>query len=351
VPWLVLILLAYVARWILEVSHLASAASWTTKFLWALVALALAWRVLEWLSRRYTLTHREIVVRAGVLARVGADIPLRSVQHATLNQGPIERLLGLGSIGIATAGNDGPVAYLVMVPEPHSVLALVRAAVEAASSEPLPQCPPPHSRPIVIGLAGGIGAGKSAVARTFAARGALVIDSDQEAKDALDRPEVRAELIRWWGDEVLGPEGRIDRKKVSSIIFADPAQRQRLERLVHPLVRATRKEMIARTDQRTTPAVVVDAPLLYEAGLDQECDVVVFVDAPRELRLERVQRTRGWDEAELDRREKAQLPLEEKRARADYVIVNDSTPEALRGKADVIFSTICSSGAGGTPSP
>lgn len=91
--------------------------------------------------------------------------------------------------------------------------------------------------------------------------------------------------------------------------------------------------MIARTDRRTTPAVIVDAPLLFEAGLDKECDAVVFVDTPRDSRLKRVQETRGWDEAELTRREKAQLPLEEKRKRADVVIANDGTLEVLRSRS------------------
>lgn len=143
---------------------------------------------------------------------------------------------------------------------------------------------------------------------------------------------------------MLAADGRIDRKKVGSIIFADQSQRERLERLVHPLVRANRTEMIARTDPRTTPAVVVDAPLLYEVGLDKECDTVVFVDAPREQRLARAKETRGWDEAELAKREKAQIPVEVKRGKADHLIVNDASLEELRSRAGAVFSKILANG-------
>jgi dephospho-CoA kinase len=342
VSLLVPFLIAYAVKLTLETAKLPDAAAWAMKVGWGVLALGLVWRVLEWFSRRYTITDRDVIVRAGVLTRHGADLPLRNIQHVTLHQGLIEQVLGIGSIGIATAGSDGPVVYLVMVAKPKVVLETLRAAVENSESLPTSRRREPVPRPVVIGLAGGIGAGKSAVAGAFARLGALVIDSDKEAKDALDRPEVRGELIRWWGDSILGPEGRVDRKKVGSIIFADAEQRQRLERLVHPLVRATRAEMIARADPRRTPAVVVDAPLLFEAGLEKECDVVVFVDAPRDQRLARVKASRGWDEAELERREKAQIPLEEKRRRADLLIVNDSNQQSLQTRADAAFSQILS---------
>lgn len=340
---LVAFLMAYAAKKGFENVKMAEAAAWAGRACWIILGVGLVWRVVEWMSRRYEVTDEMIRVRAGVFVKYGADIPTWNIQHATLYRGLFEQLLGLGSIGIATAGSDGPVAYLVMVPKPNKVLEMVQRAAEEAerpATRPTTRTPMAQSRPMVIGLAGGIGAGKSAVAKVFAAHGAMVIDSDKEAKDALDRPEVRGELIRWWGDRVLDATGRIDRKKVGEIVFSDPAQRERLERLVHPLVRATRNEMIARTDARTTPAVIVDAPLLFEAGLDKECDAVVFVDAPREQRLRRVQETRGWDEAELERREKAQLPLEEKRSRADVVVANDGSLEVLRSRSQDAYQQL-----------
>lgn len=346
---LVLFLVAYLAKWIFETAKVPKGVEWSQWAMWGILAFGLVWRVLEWLSRRYTITEREVIVRAGVFTRVGADLPLRNIQHATVYRGLLEQVCGLGSIGIATAGSDGPVVYLLMISKPQKVLDVLREAMESRAWERVPeqQDAPRRVRPVVIGLAGGIAAGKSAVGAAFAARGALVIDSDKEAKDALDRPEVRGELVRWWGDGVLGPEGRIDRKKVAQVIFGDPAQRERLERLVHPLVRANRAEMVARADPRTTPAVVVDAPLLFEVGLDKECDVVVFVDAPREQRVARAKATRGWDEEEMAKREKAQVPVEEKRRLADHVVVNDSTLDALRARSNAVYDLILSHGTFG----
>ena len=100
--------------------------------------------------------------------------------------------------------------------------------------------------------------------------------------------------------------------------------------------------------------MVIDAPLLFEAGLDAECDAIVFVDAPRGVRVSRVRETRGWDEAELARREKVQLPLDAKRDRSDYEVVNDADPERLRAEARRILDQILArhSGSGrGDPPP
>jgi len=185
-------------------------------------------------------------------------------------------------------------------------------------------------KPLVIGLAGGIGAGKSAAAAALADLGCLVSDSDQAAKAELDVPEVRDALVRWWGPRVLGVGGRIDRAQVAAIIFSDPEARRRLEALVHPRLRAARSALIDRAAALDAPGVVIDAPLLFEAGLDTECDAVLFIDAPRELRAARVRATRGWDEGELERRERAQFPLEQKRARSSAVIENAGDERALR---------------------
>ncbi|MEN0021595.1 MAG: dephospho-CoA kinase [Planctomycetota bacterium] len=184
-------------------------------------------------------------------------------------------------------------------------------------------------RPLVIGIVGGIGAGKSAVARLLATHGAAVIDSDTIAKAALDREDVRDALVSWWGDEVLGADGRIDRQAVGKIVFADDVERRKLESLVHPLVHAARAEAITDAAAAGVRAVVVDAPLLFEAGVDRECDVVIFVDVPRETRLARVA-SRGWDEAELDRREAAQWPIDRKRAASSHVIENAGSEADLQ---------------------
>jgi dephospho-CoA kinase len=181
--------------------------------------------------------------------------------------------------------------------------------------------------PLVIGLAGGIGAGKSSVAAAFARLGCAVIDSDREAKLALDRPEVLATLKQWWGAGVVTPAGKADRAAIGKIVFADPTQRTRLENLIHPLIRRTRAQAQAEARAEGAPAILYDAPLLFEAGLDALCDAVVWVECPREERLRRVKSSRGWDDAELAKREAAQWAVEMKRAKCSHEIWNGASPE------------------------
>lgn len=195
----------------------------------------------------------------------------------------------------------------------------------------------------MIGLAGGVGSGKSAAARAFEALGCVVIDSDAEVAEALARPDVRAEIARWWGPAALAPDGSVNRKAVASIVFRDERERKRLEGLIHPLLRRRRGQLIEAASRREggpARAVILDAPLLYEAGLDAECDAVVFIDSPREQRLARVRASRGWDERELDRREKSQAPLEEKRRKADYVVQNDADEAGLTARIAAVFERI-----------
>ncbi len=194
----------------------------------------------------------------------------------------------------------------------------------------------------IIGLAGGIGSGKSEVARILAGLGCVVGDSDALAREVLEEPAVRREIVGWWGDRVLDEAGRIDRAAVAAIAFGDPGQRDRLERLTHPRIESRRKA-IFEAAPADAPALVIDAPLLLEAGLGTECDAVVFIDASPETRARRLARTRGWDEAELGRREDSQLPLDVKRARADYVIENDGELSGLTDRVRRVLRDIVES--------
>jgi dephospho-CoA kinase len=179
-------------------------------------------------------------------------------------------------------------------------------------------------RPI-IGLAGGIGAGKSHVAKLFEQAGCCRVDSDEMVHAAYTHPDVKRQVLARFGDGVLDPTGRIDRKKLGPIVFADFEARRWLEELLHPVANAARVEVMsqAATDGKVS-AYVWDSPLLFETRLDELCDVKVFVDAPRADRLARVEE-RGWDEAELTRRERAQMPPEEKRERCDFTLMNGGT--------------------------
>lgn len=171
----------------------------------------------------------------------------------------------------------------------------------------------------IIGIVGGIGSGKSFVARAFADLGCVVIDSDAAAHAVYARPEVRTALVDWFGPGVV-VDGEVQRKQIASRVFRDAELRRRLEGLLHPLIHAEREhEMLRRADDPAVRAFVWDSPLLIEAGLASACDEIVFVDTPESTRLDRVAK-RGWDEAELRRREASQVPLEQKRRAASHTI-------------------------------
>lgn len=195
----------------------------------------------------------------------------------------------------------------------------------------------------VIGLCGGIGAGKSSVARVFAQQGALLIDSDALNHEVLAAADVIETVASWWGPEVLTPAGRLDRQRVAARVFDNPSDRQRLEKLVHPLIARRRTDMIRQAaEDSTVAAIILDSPLLYESNLDRLCHAVVFVDADEQTRLQRVQAHRKWNIEQLQRRERCQLPLAEKRARAQYVIDNEGSPADLERQAQDVFNLIVS---------
>ncbi|MEX0653428.1 MAG: dephospho-CoA kinase [Phycisphaeraceae bacterium] len=205
----------------------------------------------------------------------------------------------------------------------------------------------PHARPAaptrkpVIGLLGAPGSGKSFVARLFEREGAAVIDADRLARETLDEPAVREQVRQWWGPGVLDADGRIDRKALGAIVFDNPEALHQLESLVHPRVHERRQAL--REQHGADPAVraiVEDSPLLLEQGVDAECDVLVFVDASRAVREQRVRETRGWSSAELDRREKNQASLDMKRNRADYVLDNGVGEPLVREQARHALSQI-----------
>jgi len=187
------------------------------------------------------------------------------------------------------------------------------------------------SKPIVLGIVGGIGSGKSYIARIMGEAGAVVYDADREVTALYRKPEVLDTIRSWWGDEAV-VDGQLDRATVARVIFEDESQRDRLESLLFPMLAEHRAELIRRAGEDGGKVVVIDAPLLFEAGLDEQCDAVVFVDTPREIRLRRLKSRSGWDEAELARREKAQLPLDVKRERSDYVLSGAGTADEVRDR-------------------
>lgn len=205
-------------------------------------------------------------------------------------------------------------------------------------------------RPI-IGVVGGIGAGKSLVARAFGELGCLVIDADEQIGRAYQRDDVRRTLRQWWGEQAVSPDGAVNRPFIAQRVFTCDGERRRLESLLHPIIADMRRQAMeaAASDPRVV-AFVWDAPLLIEAGLHRECDAIVFVDAPDKLRRQRVLQSRLWNADEWERREKTQLPLDKKRRLANYVVTNAAGADDVRRQVrEVLFRIL--HGKGGNRPP
>ena len=186
---------------------------------------------------------------------------------------------------------------------------------------------------LVVGLVGGIGSGTSQAAQMLRDLGATVLDADAIGHEVLREREVIDSLVQRFGRGILTPEGQISRRALAKIVFAPghEADRRFLEELTHPRIGRRLEEALAqlRASPAPPPVVVLDAALLFEAGWDRHCDKILFLDAPRDLRLERAV-ARGWSAEQFSAREAAQWPLEEKRRRAQIVIRNARTLENLR---------------------
>jgi dephospho-CoA kinase len=185
-----------------------------------------------------------------------------------------------------------------------------------------PVCARRSSKPI-LGLIGGMGSGKSYVAGELARHGGRIISGDILGHEALRQPDIKEKLVARWGRDVLDQDGEVDRRKVGRIVFADPAERKVLEALSFPWIeRRFREESEKAQNDPAVKFVILDAAIMLEAGWNRVCDRLVYVDSPRALRLQRLSQQRGWTEKEVEAREQAQLPLEEKRRCADAVIDN-----------------------------
>lgn len=209
--------------------------------------------------------------------------------------------------------------------------------------EERPRLPWKHGHIPVIGLVGGIGGGKSTVAALLERDGAHVIDADRVGHALLDQTPAREAVAARFGPDVLmaGDAERVDRAKLGAIVFSDAEAMRALERILHPLMRKTFEKAIARQQRmRLTRAVVLDAAILFEAGWNDLCDMVVFLDASYETRARRVAESRGWDARALASREAAQWSLEKKRAHADSVISNDGDIAELSPQIEALWTTV-----------
>ena len=192
---------------------------------------------------------------------------------------------------------------------------------------------------LLVGLTGGIGSGKSTVTGMLAERGAVVVDADRLARDAVAPGTAGFDAVRdRFGDAVIAPDGSLDRAALARIVFADDEARAALEAIVHPEVRRRIAESVA-AHAETDDVVVVDSPLLIETGAHEGFEVVVVVTAPIAERVARLA-ARGMSEDDVLARDAAQMPLEEKAALADVVVNNDGSLDDLEGKVDRLWADL-----------
>jgi dephospho-CoA kinase len=193
---------------------------------------------------------------------------------------------------------------------------------------------------LLVGLTGGIGSGKSTVARLLEKRGAVVFDADLLAREAVaPGTPGHAAVIERFGADVLAPGGELDRGALASIVFADPSARRDLEQIVHPEVRrlfAEGSEAYRDTDR----VVVFSAPLLVESGMHTAFEILVVVSATVATQIERLMRQRGMSEASIRARIDAQAPLEDKAAVADFIVDNEGTLDELESQVERLWNDL-----------
>jgi len=193
--------------------------------------------------------------------------------------------------------------------------------------------------PIVVGLLGGIGSGKSTVGRIFRELGAEVIEADGLVHRFLREPRVRRRLAAALGVGLPEETSRL-RRVLARRVFSSERERKLVEEVLHPLVEHEIRERLKKV--RPGAVVVLDVPLLVEAGLDRYCSRFVFVDAPESVRAERVHLSRGWRPEEFRAREGAQMELTQKRSLADWIIDNGHDPAATREQVESVWSDLLS---------
>ncbi|MFN0206947.1 MAG: dephospho-CoA kinase [Planctomycetota bacterium] len=195
------------------------------------------------------------------------------------------------------------------------------------------------ARPLIVGLAGGIASGKSAFARLLADNGGgEVIDADAIVKNLQNEPGVIAEMEQILGASLRTDGGGFDRAAAAKITFSDPQKRAALEQYLHPIVSKKIESTIHECKRRFAATgnpklLILDVPLLFESGYTQICDKIIYIDADPAVRAERAVSIRGWNANEVELREKHQSNLDVKRSKANYVIKNTGSRDALASEA------------------
>lgn len=192
-----------------------------------------------------------------------------------------------------------------------------------------------------VGLTGGIGSGKSEVSRRLAALGAVIIDADEAARKVVEpgTPGL-AQVVAEFGTGILRPDGTLDRERLGAIVFADPARRDKLNAIIHPLVRAWMLSAEKSADNGTAAVVVHDVPLLAETGRASSYDLVIVVDAPPQAQLDRLTRLRGMTPDQARARIAAQASRADRLAIADIVVRNDGSLTDLGRRVEQVWDQL-----------
>ncbi|MFB3892993.1 MAG: dephospho-CoA kinase [Phycisphaerae bacterium] len=193
----------------------------------------------------------------------------------------------------------------------------------------------------MIGLVGGIGAGKSTAAAEFVKLGCRLVDGDVIGHELLAAPEVRRLLRRRWGAGIFNPKGQVDRKALAAVVFGRPRELAALNRIMWPRIRRRMERIIARVRREpAVPAVVMDAAIMIDAGWDELCTHLVFVKAPGRQRAARTQENRGWDRRTWRGRENSQISLDRKQRRCYFTLDNSSSVSYLAEQVRGLFNRI-----------
>ena len=199
-----------------------------------------------------------------------------------------------------------------------------------------------HKKPI-IGILGGISSGKTTLANLFTRQNASLIDADKIARQVTDKPNIINSITKAFGNEVLDPKGKLDRKKLAKIVFQDKILTDKLNKIVHPeVLNEIEQKILEFLDDSKTKIIVLDIPLLLEIGWEKKCDILVFIHCNQELRLKRAAQRGVASGEDLKNRENLQISLDKKRDIADYIVNNNSKESAMAEQVQEIINKILS---------
>jgi dephospho-CoA kinase len=219
-------------------------------------------------------------------------------------------------------------------PTPHAPWGFPPRNIYMSSTPSAPRA----TEPLILGILGGVAAGKTRVGTRLAGSAGCLIQADALAREALELPQLAPLLIQTFGPDVIDGKGQVCREVIAKQVFVDPGLRETLEGWIHPQVRARIGQALIEAQTAGAEPIVLDVPLLLENdgehGLASRCRYLIFVDTPSALRQERATRQRGWPADEVARREATQIPLSHKRERADFVVANDGSDHELDDAVD-----------------